>query len=246
MSEAVDKIKALIDDCTPEDQIILLDYLKARFPQHPLEKEWGVISDVILSAITRSSDLTKRGVRGIIAEAIFAEKTLAPLIESGWEAIQFLNDRPYDFLIRRDSREVRIQVKLQRMEKGVPKIASKRRYPSETDLYVVEVQKTRGGKNKVTNENTRPYRFGEFDILAVNMHPSTKDWTKFQFAVGDWLLPRDEDPALIEIMQPVSPSPTDTWTDQLETCIEWLVKGEQKRILRVDPALVKPKIRNSN
>ena len=139
---------------------------------------------------------------------------------------------------------MRVQVKLQRMEKGVPKVASKRRYPSEDDMYVVEVQKTRGGIDLQTNEPTRPYRFGDFDILAVNMHPSTADWTKFLFTVGDWLLPRVENEALIEIMQPVPKGPEgDVWTDNLETCIKWLTEKEKKRILKVEPEPFKRRLR---
>ena len=59
--------------------------------------------------------------------------------------------------------------------------AANRHYPQ--DMYVVEVQKTRGGFDPQTNEDTRPYRFGEFDILAVITHPSTHDWNRFLFTL---------------------------------------------------------------
>lgn len=165
-------------------------------------------------------------MRGIIAEAVFSEKILGPLVSKGWNADEILDDRPYDFLIKNGKAEVRIQVKLQRMEKGVPKV---RKY-GDTEMYVVEVQKTRTGKNSSTKEDTRPYRFGEFDIIAVSMHPSTKDWTKFYFTVGDWLLPRAHDEKLMEIMQPVAKAPNEVWTNSLEACIDWLLKGEKKKI----------------
>jgi hypothetical protein len=97
----------------------------------------------------------------------------APLTRAGTEVVEFTGDPPYDFIVRKGSIQVRIQVKLQRLEKGVPKIASKKRYPSEGDLYLVEVQKTRGGIDPATNEDTRPYRFGEFDILAVGTGASS-------------------------------------------------------------------------
>src|SRR2546428_229094 len=118
MNESLDNLKRLLDECTDAQRAALLDYLKARLPQHLLEKEWGVGAEVILSAIARSSDLTKRGVRGIIAEAVFEKNVLRSLKE--WEVVSFLDDRPYDFLLRSrqaGSREVRIQVKLQRMRK---------------------------------------------------------------------------------------------------------------------------------
>src|SRR3984957_6197 len=111
MTESLENLKRLVGECSSEEQSALLDCLKARVPQHPLEKEWGVGAEIILSAISRSSDLTKRGVRGIIAEAVFERHILAPL--EGWEAVHFVEDRPYDFLICSSlerSREVRIQV----------------------------------------------------------------------------------------------------------------------------------------
>lgn len=236
MSPSLNEIKQLLDQCTDDVLASVLDYLKARLPQHPLEKEWSVGSDVILSAISRSSDLTKRGVRGIIAEAIF-ERTVLPGLD-GWEAVSFVDDRAYDFLIcskGAKANEVRIQVKLQRMRKQQAMLASEanRNYPN--DMFVVEVQKTRGGIDLQTGEATRPYRFGEFDILAVNMHPSTRDWNRFLFTVSKWLIPRSENAALIQIFQPVARQPNAFWTDNLQTCLQWLAAGEQKRILDISP-----------
>ncbi len=244
MSIALDELKALIEQCTDSEQAALLDYLKTRVPEHPLEKEWGVGAEVILSAISRSSDLTKRGVRGIIAEAIFERHTLAKLKD--WEAISFVDDRAYDFLIRpreTKGREARIQVKLQRMKKQQAMFASEanRHYPK--DMYVVEVQKTRGGIDLQTNEDTRPYRFGEFDILAVNMHPSSRDWSKFLFTLSSWLIPRSPNEALIEIFQPVPSAPNELWTDNLGTCLEWLAAGEKKRIFDIAPELLQRRVR---
>jgi hypothetical protein len=239
MSHSLEELKHLLDPCTDEERAAVLDYLKARLPQHPLEKEWGVGAEVIMSAISRSSDLTKRGVRGIIAEAVFERNVLAGL--KGWEAVRFVEDRPYDFLLRgsgKEPREVRIQVKLQRMRKQQPMWASEANRHLPKDMYVVEVQKTRGGFDPQTNENTRPYRFGEFDVLAVNMHPSTRDWNKFLFTLGSWLIPRSPDAALIEIFQPVAPASSDVWTDKLETCLAWLIRGEKKRILEIGPELL--------
>jgi hypothetical protein len=209
-----------------------------------LEREWGIDTDVILSAISRSNDLTKRGVRGIIAEAVFERRVVDRF--KGWEAVKFQGDQPFDFLIRpkaSKSREVRIQVKLQRMKTQRPMFASEanRNYPP--DMHVVEVQKTRGGINPQTGENTRPYRFGEFDILAVNMHPSTQDWNTFLFTLGRWLLPRYADAGLIEIFQPVPPAPNESWTDSLETCIQWLATTGQRRILDISPDLLRRRAR---
>jgi hypothetical protein len=118
-----------------------------------------------------------------------------------------------------------------------------RHYPK--DMYVVEVQKTRGGIDLQTNEETRPYRFGEFDILAVNMHPSTRDWYKFLFTVSTWLIPRTANPALIEIFQPIPRAPNEFWTDRLETCLSWLASGERKKILDIAPELLQRRPRKN-
>jgi hypothetical protein len=240
MNESLDNLKQLLDRLSPEELLALFDQVKERLPQHPQEKEWGVSADVILSAIARSTDLTKRGVRGIIAEAIFGRHTLARL--EGWESIDFMGDRPYDFLIRSkgpEAKEVRIQVKLQRMKEQRAMLASEgnRHYPS--DMHVVEVQKTRGGIDAKTKKDTRPYHFDEFDILAVNMQPSSRNWERFMFTVGNWLLPRNPEAGLIEKFQPVPDLANAVWTDSLDTCIEWLAAGEEKRVLDIDLNLLK-------
>ncbi len=233
MTESLDNLKRLIDECSDEQRAVILEYLKSRLPQHPLEREWGVGADIILSAIARSSDLTKRGVRGIIAEAIFEKHVLTGLRD--WEASAVTGNPTYDFLISsktQKGQQVRIQVKLQRMERQRPMLAPKRRFPGE-DMYLVEVQKTRGGIDLQTNEQTRPYRFGDFDILAVNMHPSTRDWNRFLFTPANWLLPRAENAALIDIFQPVPLVANNCWTDRLEQCLQWAASREQKRIFEV-------------
>jgi hypothetical protein len=144
------------------------------------------------------------------------------------------------------SERVRIQVKLQRSEKGSPKLFHPKHY-EEGSLYVVEVQKTRTGTvdikqalpdsketltvTKSTKEDTRPYRFGQFDILAVSMHPSTGNWKDFRYTVGDWLLPRTEETSKIAVLQPVAMVPNDVWTNDLLTCLNWLRQGEKKIVL---------------
>lgn len=236
MSETLEAIKKLIDSCTTDDRLALAAYLRKLVP-HPLESEWGVDASTILSAIRRSSDLTKRGVRGIIAEAVFESDVVPILRTHGWQAVAIVGDQPYDVVLKRHDISARIQIKLQRREKGVPKLYYPTKY-SENPLYVVEVQKTRSGtkKSKVvlqgtsteistTNSlavKTRPYRFGEFDILAVNMHPSSGDWKSFRYTLSSRLLPRSEDQSLIEIFQPVAAQPNKIWTDDASTVLSWL------------------------
>jgi hypothetical protein len=87
------------------------------------------------------------------------------------------------------------------------------------------------------------YRFGEFDILAVNMHPATRDWNAFLFTLSKWLLPRHADAALIEIFQPVPDRPNEFWTASLEECLQWLDLSDDKKILDISPDLLKRRTR---
>ncbi|MGA3027198.1 MAG: hypothetical protein ABSF98_20760 [Bryobacteraceae bacterium] len=232
MSELTDEVCRLIEQANEEERRIILAYLRERVPLHSIEAEWRTTAEEILTAIARSSDLTLRGIRGILAEAIFEKRLLPELERNGWGAIKIVGDQSYDFLIERGEAQVRIQVKLQRKEKGAPKEYTHRsraslKCPPRT-VYVVEVQKTRSGVKN--GEKTRPYRFGDFDILAVNLQPATGSWERFAFTVGSWLLPRAKEPNLIEIFQPVSIVPDEYWTDDLSTCIEWFLGGTEKRL----------------
>lgn len=249
MRKAVEEICQLIDACSETEQRTILTHLRNLVGLHPLESEWNVPSETILSAISRSSDLTLRGVRGIIAEAMFAD-VVVPSLADEWDTKAIDRDQSYDFLLRRrsDYLPIRIQVKLQRKEKQAPKLISKNQRTLLTDapdlLYVVEVQRTRTGRRKSINrtgevtsggeeqfQQTRPYRFGEFDIIAVNMHPSTRDWKRFMYTVGAWLIPW---PApheqLIQTMQPVAAKADNYWTDDLRECIEWLASHKINRL----------------
>jgi hypothetical protein len=245
MSESVEAIKKLIEECSIEERRILKAYLRALLP-HRLESEWGIDADIILSAISRSSDLSKRGVRGIIAEAVFVNDVVPSIAASGWEFIPITGNLSYDALFKKGELSVRVQVKLQRMEKGVPKLYRPKIYKEEV-LYVVEVQKTRSGERRTGKKvqgaatevtatsaltvKTRPYRFGDFDILAVNMHPSSGDWKSFRYTLCSWLRPRSKDSSLIEIFQPVAAIPNDVWTDDIAECLGWLVAGEKRKLL---------------
>jgi len=245
MNESTETIKKLVAECSADEQRAVRHYLSVVAP-HPLEREWGIDADTILSAIRRSSDLTRRGVRGIIAEAVFENSILPPLVGSGWEVATITGDLSYDVHMKKGERSARIQIKLQRLEKGVPKLYYPKHY-EQGSLYVVEVQKTRSGE-KTTKQTfqgsdatleaadtitvqTRPYRFGDFDILAVNMHPSSGDWKNFRYTVASWLLPRANDTDLIEIFQPVAATPNDVWTESLTTCLDWFEADEKRSVL---------------
>lgn len=228
MSE-VEQIKQLLAACTVEQRREIFNYLRAEFQIHAIETLFNAKAEVILEAIARSSDLTQRGIRGVIAEAAFDTYIGGQL--HGWMKIPVVGDHPYDFLLQDGIGQVRVQVKMQRLKDHRPMTAQQVYRHLPADMYVVETQRTRGGKNVKTHEDTRPYRYGEFDVLAVSMHPSTNDWSSFMYTVADWLIPRLENTNLILKFQPVAPRPDNNWTDDFEICVRRLRSGEKRRIL---------------
>jgi hypothetical protein len=97
------------------------------------------------------------------------------------------------------------------------------------DMYVVETQKTRAGSDS-EGASTRPYRFGEFDLLAVSMHPSTNVWDRFMYTVADRLLPNPKKKTDILKFQPVAITPNNDWTDDFHIAVTWLRSGINKTI----------------
>ena|ERR1017187_7904183 len=144
MSERTESVKRLVDGLTSSELQALTPYLRSKIPRHALEDKWGISYELILDAIHRSQDIVQRGVRGVVAEAVFAAKILPPI--GGWHSMPITGDQPYDFSIQRDSdgREIKIQVKLQRTQGGVPL----RRASFGPDTFIVEVQKTREEKTE--------------------------------------------------------------------------------------------------
>lgn len=216
-----------MNECSAEEQHSIFEYLRQRFPIHPIEQTLAP-AELILEAIARASDLTIRGIRGIIAEASFKQDIVNHL--TGWKDVTPAGDNAYDFLLEDAVGQVSIQVKMQRLKAGQPMLASEGYRSLSANKYVVETQRTRSGKNKQTNTDTRPYKFGEFDILAVSMHPSCGNWDCFLYSVANWLLPRKDDENLLLKFQPVARHTNEDWTDNLIQCIEWFRSGQEKKI----------------
>ncbi len=217
-----------VQDLPKVDQQVVLSHLRRLHPIHEIEAQWGVPAEVILEAISRSSDLSQRGIRGLIAEAYF-ETCVLPTLEQWEDVSPPPGNVAYDFAIRKGERQVRIQVKTQRRKAGRPMTANEgyRRFPS--DLFVVETQKTRSGTSS-DGGDTRPYRFDDFDILAVNMEPATGKWEQFRYTLTRWLVPREDDTTQMLKFQPVALTPNEDWTDSLGTCLAWLESGVEKTI----------------
>jgi hypothetical protein len=170
----------------------------------------------MLEMLDRAGALTLRGIRGIIGEATFVREIVPSL--AGWEDVTPPGDLPYDAALKDGVSTIKVQIKMQRREKGVAWIRN--------GAAIVEVQRTRGGKRD--GEDTRPYRYGEFDILGVCMEPSHARWDSFHYIPERWLNPRPANAALIEIMQSVALAPDPIWTNDFNEAVRRLRSGRPR------------------
>lgn len=225
--ELVERVSAL----SIEDKRRLLKVVREALPAHPMEVRLMASAETLLEAIRRASPLTIRGIEGILAEASFAIDVVPGL--EGWKNVDPPSDAAYDFaMVEPGAKEAfRLQVKMQRRKEGKPltadQVMKKRQWPQ--DHWVAEVQRTRAGEDK-SGESTRPYRFGEFDILAVSLGASTGKWSNFIYAPSGWLLPDLDDPRLILKYQPVAAMSNADWTSDLKTAVSRFRSGEKRRI----------------
>lgn len=225
---SLDDVRYILGQCTDEQRIQVLRELRAKYAVHPLETKLNTTAEVILDAIDRSSDLTQRGVRGVIAESAFKINVLSRLAK--WKDTTPAGDIPFDYRLEDGKGAVTVQVKMQRQKAHRPMIANEAYTRFPANMHVVETQRTRGGKDASTGEDTRPYSFGEFDILAVSLHPSTNNWSNFRYTVSRWLLPKEDDASRILKFQPVPISAGDGWTDDFEEVVTWHRSGEVRKI----------------
>jgi hypothetical protein len=155
----------------PEQQQALFQQLRQRFSIHPLEQQWNISAEFILEAISQSQDITKRGVRGIIAELCFNTYILGDMQQRGWTHHPQVGDLPYDALISHQTYgQIKIQTKNQRLERGEPKFANGPmvRFNSLVQgWFVCETQKTRTGKD---NAFTRLVVTGHALCSAPRIH----------------------------------------------------------------------------
>ncbi len=215
MSE-VEEIRALLAKCSDEQRLEIFQHLRETISIHPFEAAINAKAEVILEALARAPDLTIRGIRGIVGEATFAVEVGSQL--KGWNDVTPVGNHSYDAALADAVGTVRVQVKMQRRTKFKPLLRG--------GVGVVEVQRTRSGMK--AGVATRPYRFGEFDILAVCMEPSHGRWNSFLYAPERWLLPRPDDEKLVMILQPLSLLPDSVWTDDFAQAVRRLRSNEDR------------------
>jgi hypothetical protein len=231
----LETIKALLARCTDEERRTVFDDLRQSIQLHRLEVDFGAPAEVILEAIHRAPELTRRMLRGVIADAAFATMVVPSLAKTGWRDVTPEGNYSFDHELADAIGNVTVQVKLQRSERGSPVITTGGRYGLAAGMFMVEPQKTRSGTRRgngattAIHEKTRPYRYGDFDVLAVSLQPSTGNWSSFRYTVGRWLLP-GKGQNEIATYQPVAMTPNDDWTDVFDEVAEWVRSGVTKQV----------------
>jgi hypothetical protein len=129
----------------------------------------------------------------------------------GWESDPPIGDVSWDACLKKNGRSVRIQVKMQRKLAGQPML--------RRGFHVVEVQRTRTRRSK-DGGDTRPYRFGEFDLLAVCMQASTGSWHSFMYIPSKSLTPKTLATDQIETLQSIPEfGDNGVWSTDLATAL---------------------------
>ncbi len=159
-----DEVIQLLDACNEQERLEVFQYLRKTIPIHAIEAKLNTQAEVILEAIDRSSDLTLRGIRGIIAEAAFLVEVLGRL--RGWKDVTPAGDAAYDFLIEDAIGQISIQVKMQRSEKGEPKVRKGK--------FVVETPRTRAAR--ISRQAYRPGPIGSENSISLR-YPCTLQLT---------------------------------------------------------------------
>lgn len=213
-------IRELLVRCSTEEQETLFRELRQRHIIHEFERIIGAPAEMILEAVHRAPELTRRMLRGVIADAAFRTYVVPAVEGQGWRDATPEGNFAFDYRMADTQGSVSIQVKLQRSERGAPVVKNGARFGFYGDVFMTETQKTRTG-NDEDGEKTRPYRYGEFDVLAVSMQPSTGRWDRYMYTLGRWLLPGKGENEMAT-MQPVAMTANEFWTDDFVTVAAWL------------------------
>lgn len=228
----VASIQDLLANCTVEERAALFKELRATHQIHEFENVIGAPAEMILEAVHRAPELTRRMLRGVIADAAFAQNVV-PSLAPHWQDVTPEGNYAYDYKLSDKHGPLTVQVKLQRSEKGAPVIKDGARYGFEAKVYVTETQKTRTGTDADDNK-TRPYRYDEFDILAVSMQPSTGKWNRYMYTVGRWLV-QGKNPDEMATMQPVAMDPDAFWTDDFDVAAQRARSAYGDRRMAIQP-----------
>lgn len=231
MSEvSVKAVQELLSHCTAEERAAVFKELRKTLPIHPYEAEVGAPAEMILEAVHRAPELTRRMLRGVIADAAFRTFVVAELTERGWRDVTPKGNFAYDYSLDDGKGPVTVQVKLQRSERGAPSVKDGKRFGFSGEVFTTETQKTRTGTDGDNNQ-TRPYRYGEFAVLAVSMQPSSGRWDSYMYTLGRWLLPGKR-AGEIATLQPVTKTAGEFWTNEFEVVARWFREPDGGKRMR--------------
>lgn len=217
--ETLNAVRELLARCTLEERAAIFKELRATHAIHPYEAAVGAPAEMILEAVYRAPELTRRMLRGVIADAAFRTFVVAALQVRGWRDVTPEGNFAYDYSLDDGLGPIAIQVKLQRSERGAPVVKDGKRYGFDGKVFITETQKTRTGTDGDAKQ-TRPYRYGEFDVLAVSMQPSSGTWDSYMYTLGRWLLP-GKTAGEVATLQPVTKVAGEFWTSDFEVAAQW-------------------------
>jgi hypothetical protein len=226
-------IRELLAKCSPEERAALFRELRAVHQIHEFEAAIGAPAEMILEAVHRAPELTRRMLRGVIADAAFRTFVVPAVAPHGWRDVTPKGNFAYDYKLDDGAGPVTVQVKLQRSALGAPVVKRGARFGFGPEVFMTETQKTRTGTDGEENK-TRPYRYGEFDILAVSMQPSTQKWDLYMYTLGRWLLPGKDDSEMATL-QPVTMQPGEFWTDDFRTAAQWFRAEDGGKRMKLTP-----------
>lgn len=226
-------IRELLAQCSSEDKAALFRELRAVHQIHEFEAIIGAPAEMILEAVHRAPALTRRMLRGVIADAAFRTFVVPAIAPHGWRDVTPEGNFAYDYKLDDGEGPVTVQVKLQRSALGAPVVKNGERFGFDHEVFMTETQKTRTG-TKGEDDKTRPYRYGEFDILAVSMQPSTGRWDRYMYTLGRWLLVGKENDEMATL-QPVTMRPSEFWTDDFRTAAQWFRTGDAEKRMKLKP-----------
>lgn len=116
-------IRDLLSKCSDEERMVVFKELRELHQIHEFEEIIGAPAETILEAVHRAPELTRRMLRGVIADAAFRSHVLPGLEPLGWRDVTPAGNFAFDYRLEDANGAVTVQVKLQRSERGLPKVA---------------------------------------------------------------------------------------------------------------------------
>lgn len=177
---------------------------------HPLEKRLNAPAADILEAIEHGFR-AQADVKGKLAE-LYLYRYLERLRAEGQVvSLQWHDaDGQPDFeIVMQDGRKLSVECKNLRSDKA---------FSGERGCKV-EIQKTRGGRNR-EGRKTRGYPANYFEVLAVCTFNQTGEW-RFRFISARQLERRDDDQHLLKVMQLVPlTGEGENWSDDFLIAVQ--------------------------